>query len=77
MAHLYEEGKQSLIVEGGAHTHQAFIAAGCWDELRIETAPWSLDEGIDAPALPVGARLTSREVYDDHVIAVYMNEKSI
>lgn len=77
MAHLYEEGKQSLIVEGGAHTHQAFIAAGCWDELRIETAPWSLDAGIDAPALPVGARLTSREVYDDHVIAVYMNEKSI
>ena len=60
-----------------AHLYQAFIAAGCWDELRIETAPWSLDEGIDAPALPVGARLTSREVYDDHVIVVYMNEKSI
>ncbi len=77
MAHLYAEGKQSLIVEGGAHTHQAFIAAGCWDELRIETAPWSLEEGIDAPSLPKEARLTSRKVYDDHVITAYMNEKSI
>lgn len=73
MTYLYEEGKQSLIVEGGSQTHQAFIAAGCWDELRIETAPWSLDQGINAPALPEGAHLTSRNVYDDHVIAVYSN----
>ncbi|MFW5612872.1 MAG: bifunctional diaminohydroxyphosphoribosylaminopyrimidine deaminase/5-amino-6-(5-phosphoribosylamino)uracil reductase RibD, partial [Prevotella pectinovora] len=38
MSFLYINKVQSLIVEGGAITHQSFLDAGLWDEIRIETA---------------------------------------
>jgi riboflavin biosynthesis protein RibD len=38
MNFLYINKVQSLIVEGGAITHQSFLDAGLWDEIRIETA---------------------------------------
>ena len=34
---LYQQGIQSLIVEGGRQTHESFLAAGLWDEIRVET----------------------------------------
>lgn len=37
MQYLYNNKVQSLIVEGGAITHQAFLDAGLWDEIRVET----------------------------------------
>lgn len=33
---LYQEGLQSLIIEGGAHTLQLFIDANLWDEAFVE-----------------------------------------
>ena len=41
---IYEcrrDNLQTLLVEGGALTHQAFIHRGLWDEIRVETAPHS------------------------------------
>lgn len=32
---LYEQGIQSLLVEGGAQLLQSFLEAGAWDEIRI------------------------------------------
>lgn len=43
--HLYEEQKQSVIVEGGAQTLTAFLERGLWDEIRVETAPMLAGEG--------------------------------
>lgn len=69
--HLYAEGKQSLIVEGGAQTLQTFLDRGLWDELRVETAPVTLSAGVRAPQLPEGIELESQQDYDGQVIRVY------
>ncbi len=69
---LYERGVQSLIVEGGAATHNSFLAAGLWDEIRRETAPKVVGSGTKAPALPQGnLRLLSSDRYDGNTIEVF------
>ncbi|MBO4550123.1 MAG: bifunctional diaminohydroxyphosphoribosylaminopyrimidine deaminase/5-amino-6-(5-phosphoribosylamino)uracil reductase RibD [Bacteroidaceae bacterium] len=54
LSDLYNRGIQSLLVEGGSKLLQSFIDAGLWDEARIETAPFSLGEGVPAPILTEG-----------------------
>jgi len=49
MYQLYMQDIQSVIIEGGAHTLNAFIEAGLWDEARIFTGTASLNNGIKAP----------------------------
>lgn len=46
---LYERNLQSLLVEGGSRLLQSFIDAGLWDEIRVETAPVLLGDGVAAP----------------------------
>jgi len=48
---LYLQDIQSLIVEGGAQTLNAFIEAGVWDEARVFTGEVSLNSGIKAPKI--------------------------
>ncbi|MDB5008453.1 MAG: ribD 2 [Mucilaginibacter sp.] len=48
---LYLQDIQSVIIEGGAFTLNAFITAGLWDEARIFTGPTNLKEGIKAPVI--------------------------
>ncbi len=48
---LYKLGIQSLLVEGGAKLHNAFINAGLWDEIHVETAPFAIGKGVAAPDL--------------------------
>ena len=55
MDDLYMQGIQSLIVEGGRQTHEAFMKAGLWDEVRVETAPITVSDGTRAPQLPAEA----------------------
>lgn len=53
MNRLYSEHKiTSLMVEGGAETLRRFMDASLFDEIRIETAPLLLHQGIAAPAIP-------------------------
>ena len=68
LAHLYEEKKQSLVVEGGAKTLQSFLDAGLWDEIRIETAPFTVEKGIEAPKLPEKLRITKVEKYVNTIV---------
>lgn len=68
LSHLYEEKKQSLIVEGGAKTLQSFLDAGLWDEIRIETAPFTVSKGIEAPQLPANLRITRTEQYVNTIV---------
>lgn len=49
---LYQQGVQSLIVEGGRQTHESFLSADLWDEIRVETAPITVPDGTRAPQLP-------------------------
>ena len=72
MNFLYTNKVQSLIVEGGAITHQSFLDAGLWDEIRIETATTqSVKTGTDAPRLPHGVKSIGHEEYDGNVIETY------
>ncbi len=48
---LYLQDIQSVIIEGGAHTLNKFIAAGLWDEARVFTGNIILQQGIKAPLI--------------------------
>lgn len=74
IAHLYEEQKQSLIVEGGANVLRQFIDRDLWDEIRVETAPFTIPAGIVAPTLPRSTRLHGREEYDGNAICWYRHQ---
>lgn len=66
-----ERNLQSLIVEGGAKTHQSFLSKGLWDEIRVETAPITVSGGTRACPLPSEAKIVSRETYDHNTIITY------
>ena len=61
---LYLQDIQSVIIEGGAITLNAFIDAGLWDEARIFTGAVLLHNGIKAPCLR-GKSLTKHSVGAD------------
>ena len=72
MSFLYINKVQSLIVEGGAITHQSFLDAGLWDEIRIETAASKfVKTGTEAPRLPHDVKPIGHEEYDGNVIDTY------
>lgn len=73
MDDLYQHGVQSLIVEGGRQTHDAFLEAGLWDEVRIETNHvLVVANGTPAPKLPATARLASSSCYFGNTVARYV-----
>ena len=71
LKHLYEEQKQSLIVEGGANVLKQFIERDLWDEIRVETAPFTIKEGVASPALPPESTLYKKEESDGNTICWY------
>lgn len=68
---LYREGCQSLLVEGGRQTLQSFIDAGLWDEIRRETAPFTVGDGTPSPTLPSNLTLVSSQTVDGRRIEVF------
>ena len=76
MEDLYQHGIQSLIVEGGCQTHESFIEAGLWDEIRVETAPITVTDGTPAPKLPAEVTLISKKDYDGNTITSYRNRQA-
>lgn len=76
MSFLYINKVQSLIVEGGAITHQSFLDAGLWDEIRVETATAKfVKTGTEAPRLPHDVKPISHEEYDGNVVDTYERSK--
>lgn len=73
---LYQDGVQSLIVEGGYRTLSSFITIGLWDELRVETAPVAVGGGTPAPKVPDEAILVARNCYDGNVIETFASVTS-
>jgi diaminohydroxyphosphoribosylaminopyrimidine deaminase/5-amino-6-(5-phosphoribosylamino)uracil reductase len=68
---LYYLKIQSLIVEGGLKTLQAFIDAGPWDEIHQYTgAEIYLKEGIPAPRLPESLVLQEHILIKDDVLKI-------
>lgn len=48
---LFKKNIQSLIVEGGRKTLDAFLVSGIWDEARVFVSPIELKKGLMAPKL--------------------------
>lgn len=72
MDYLYHNKVQSLIVEGGSITHQTFLDADLWDEIRLEVSTTKyVKDGTKAPLLPSNVKPISHEVYDGNVIINY------
>ncbi len=69
MQHLYEQELQSVIIEGGRHTLQAFIDCGIWDEARIFTSKTQLGNGIKAPSFPYFSS-TEEQIATDQLVIV-------
>jgi len=61
---LYEKGIHSVLVEGGATLHRAFLKENRWDELRIEIAPILLKDGVKAACIPAcdNLQLADRQI---------------
>jgi diaminohydroxyphosphoribosylaminopyrimidine deaminase/5-amino-6-(5-phosphoribosylamino)uracil reductase len=71
---LYLQDIQSVIIEGGAHTLNAFINDGLWDEARIFAGASVLSEGIKAPIIS-GTIAGEYAVGADNLQVFYNNPK--
>lgn len=60
---LLRQKVQSVLVEGGRETLQAFIDGGWWDEARVFTSPRSFGKGIAAPI--IRGKVVSQETIGD------------
>jgi len=70
---LYIQDIQSVIIEGGAATLNAFIAAGLWDEARIFTGNKTLGNGIESPVIK-GIDISDYTIGVDHLKIIYQTE---
>lgn len=70
MDELFSRGVQQLLVEGGAEVHRRFIQDGLWDEIRVETSPVRLADGVKAPTLP-SALPSDHCIIDGNCIEVF------
>ena len=57
---LYRRGVTSVMVEGGANVLQQLIDSGIWNEIRIETAPVTLGDGIKAPHVDMNGAILQK-----------------
>ena len=72
---LYQQGVQSLIVEGGRQTHESFLAAGLWDEIRVETGTITVSDGTRAPQLPTNVVLRETNTYGTNTVSVFLRNE--
>jgi diaminohydroxyphosphoribosylaminopyrimidine deaminase/5-amino-6-(5-phosphoribosylamino)uracil reductase len=77
MDDLYQHVIQSLIVEGGRQTHESFIKAGLWDEIRVETSPITVSDGTRAPQLPADVQLYNTVEYGGNIITSYRSRQAL
>lgn len=72
---LYELKIQSVVVEGGAQLLHSFLAAGVWDEIRIETNEnLYIHHGIKAP-LPQGEVIKIEQIGNNRITRFSHSEK--
>lgn len=74
LSNLHAQGIQSLIIEGGRKTLQSFIDQDLWDEIRVETAPFTVDDGTMAPMIPSNCIIKESESYDGQLIQLFRHK---
>lgn len=68
---LYQKKIQSILIEGGAHVLQKFIAFELWDEARVFIGKPAFGQGIAAPTLQ-GKTFSQTKVTTD-ILQIYTN----
>ena len=68
---LRKEGVTSLMVEGGASLLHSFIKDDLFDEIRIETSPHKLGNGLSSPPLPQNLVLRDYFKCRDNIISIF------
>lgn len=74
LARLYEDGVQSVLVEGGTHLLQSFIDSGLWDECYVEHGEVALNGSVRSPRMASGAELVERSTLFGHVVDKWVNK---
>ena len=69
---LYRRGVTSVMVEGGTQVLEGLIAAGVWDEARIEVSPRRVGQGVAAPT--VNGHVIVRHHIDGNTITILAPE---
>jgi len=70
LSFLLGKGIQSILVEGGASTHQSFIDNQLWDECIVYKGRISIPEGI--PAAICKGQLAERFCLEDDIVEIYI-----
>jgi diaminohydroxyphosphoribosylaminopyrimidine deaminase/5-amino-6-(5-phosphoribosylamino)uracil reductase len=73
LSQLHAALLQSVMVEGGAATLQAFLQSGTFDEIRVFHCPVILGGGLPAPVIPPGARLVKSSASGIDNLKFYLN----
>jgi diaminohydroxyphosphoribosylaminopyrimidine deaminase/5-amino-6-(5-phosphoribosylamino)uracil reductase len=68
---LYRRGVTSVMVEGGAAIIGYMVAAGAWNEARIETSPINAGTGIVAPM--VDGEVVDNLKFGDNYVNIIAN----
>ncbi len=68
---LHKQNIQSIIIEGGTKTLQAFIDKNLWDEARIFTTKKTLTEGVKPPTIE-GEIISEDETGGDRFKILYV-----
>lgn len=77
LADLARRGIHSLIVEGGAELFGTIFASGIYDEVHIETAPFSIGNGVKAPRMtdyPDKKMRKHTEYEEDNILNTYVSD---
>lgn len=71
MEQLYERGITSVLVEGGAQVHEAFIRENLWDEIRVEVSSENIGGQVRAVNIPETNIVPNIRTVDGHRIITY------
>lgn len=69
---LYDDGIQSVLVEGGAELLQSFINSNIWDECYVEKGDIDINGKIESPNIN-SVYFHSKFVYLGRIIDIYKN----
>jgi len=72
MTRLYEHNLQSVIVEGGRQTLQAFIDSDLWDEARVFSGESYFGKGIKAPDFQ--QKISNKKFIQKDELSIYYND---
>jgi diaminohydroxyphosphoribosylaminopyrimidine deaminase/5-amino-6-(5-phosphoribosylamino)uracil reductase len=67
---LFNEGIQSVIIEGGSKTLETFIDENIWDEARVFMSNVTLNEGVKAPKIEF-KKATRNEILEDELLIFF------